>query len=791
MAMLARRFFLPAEQRVLRSKHIVALDDSTGARLRRVQERNEDGLFRTYELLPGSVGYRVPIRQLTEDEALAEADRLLDFWIRRVGPIDDVRRDGYGSVPPTAAELCAADRLLGLAKLRVDLWRERAPRDKDGELVPTWWLSMWSLGHGPISRVGDVLSADRREIGRITELYEGPPSLPLFSRRRKRRSGKLAARVLTPGRAHRLLWHLRHLGPEHDRLLAFLATQGALTVPVLALWYLGASTSVASASLSERDLRSAGDRAITLLDDLRNAGLVTLHCPVFPLPADPTVPEGLLRAWEYDLEGRQALRCQRLVRELAGILERDIAPLDLDGRHIPRSANASGADALSARLAALAAGTDPLGGEVASQCIAAFSIGGAHYLAARFLDVPGAARLAEPDLRPWLAARVAESIDERFFDPEGWMQEQIYARHLSPSGAPHRWWTNAGVSDRLHKWILEPRHSHVRQSVDLTMLRGWLLPDVAGGALHTAVLRAGTAQIWGEWQANPLLWAGIIDPATGRPYRLGKRPRPDGLHLLRVLLADGAALECPVMLETFILGGVDVRAKAARRDGFASPRRDADGATLRAKARGLWLREGPDVLIASDGAAHPWPLRRTPPLLVVVPGVLSADGCSVRDRARVLAFALAKEAWLLPEPDRPERVPWQPGDILAAICEREELRALGWCGPIWYIVRVPEGHRKGDIEMLDFLFPRGTWVSLDDPLAALEKVSLLDTHGLPILPTWPATAHDMAGLLEPWRRRLHYGSHSDSALASDEWEVLSVGPARDRALTVGTCAQRD
>jgi hypothetical protein len=67
-------------QALMHAQHLVAFDPASGARLRRAREVNQDGLYRTYQLIPGvghaTAGRLVTIRGVEDDTAIAEANRV-------------------------------------------------------------------------------------------------------------------------------------------------------------------------------------------------------------------------------------------------------------------------------------------------------------------------------------------------------------------------------------------------------------------------------------------------------------------------------------------------------------------------------------------------------------------------------------------------------------------------------------------------------------------------------------------------------------------------------------------
>jgi hypothetical protein len=120
-----------------RARHLVAFDPATGAGLRRIRERNEDGLLRTYELLPGdTLGARVPVRGADDAESIAKANRLLEWWASMASlgefyapnsaqvPTAGDTRD-WAAEPLSAAALCAYDTTLRLGQEEMLRYRAR------------------------------------------------------------------------------------------------------------------------------------------------------------------------------------------------------------------------------------------------------------------------------------------------------------------------------------------------------------------------------------------------------------------------------------------------------------------------------------------------------------------------------------------------------------------------------------------------------------------------------------------------------------------------------------------
>jgi hypothetical protein len=705
-----------ATKREMHNKHLVARDIETGASLRRLKgETNEPGLLRTYELMFGPNGWpRGVVRAESDAGAIAEANRLAGWyaWCARASGLPTPARSKAPpctlTPPVPSAELCAMDRLLGAAKADADGYLARL-RLADGNPWPAWWIECFARRH-PQPQIADVRMRDllrtgkkaqrevlhRRKPRTLVQALLGMPSHPwepnvLHSPHRR----------LSVMSAIRLLRATAHLDEAHDRLLSFVANQGALTVELLIGWGVTPWLSHQRPAESATDLRRLSDTVVGQLDALRAAGLVALHVHGSPLPRDPSVPVDAVRAWSGDVAGYQARRYAAL-------------GLSLPEAHRPRRDRG---DVTAYRRELLSRRSDPLGGEPCCQVLVRLTVRGAAYLAARYVEVPGAAAIAEADLlpgtRPWAQQRL-----DAFFDVDGRLQQPSWWSHIG--GATNRWWINAGVLDRLGRWAREPHHSYYRQSAEYCLRAGWTRADAVGGALHPGVLRAGTVRFLSEWSSKPLLWAGVAEP---------KDSKPDSTHILRVSRGADRVTEYYALCELWRLGPVDAR----------GARHDRDPGLIADKVEALRGRLGPGSIETPHRDADGnhlrllWPLQRTPVLLVVVPGALSFNPGYPR-RTRALSLARVAERVLRDLASRFELQSASPYDApLVAICELQDLRDLGWTAPIWYLVRAPDA---------------GALVE--------RRWPLLGQDGKPPTPELQ-TAHDLSGLCLPWRRRTDAG----------------------------------
>jgi hypothetical protein len=482
-----------------------------------------------------------------------------------------------------------------------------------------------------------------------------------------------------------------------------------------------------------------GERLMGLLDDLRRAGLVDLHVPIQPLPPEPLVSDALLGAYGWDVAGLQAARYERAHSGMGAWRP------PLPEAHRVRGDRGGAA---ATRRDRVRRGLDPLGGEVACQVVTAFTLPAAQYMASRYLDVPGASALGEPDLLPETAPAAREHL-MRFLDADGNLRadlardgsEQSWRGHLA--GAARRWWVGAAVLDGLQRWGTEPLHAYYRQATDIAFLRGWRRPE----GVHPALERAGTVRSWSEWGTRTMLWTGIL-------ANVRHGPSSDSMAVLRLRFVLGEERELTAMIETGVRGPVDVRRRAAHIELV----HDRPVGALKPKVHRLLEREGPAQVQASDGL-RAWPLEATPPLLIVVPGALSLNGDAPRDRAEsVLSMAL-RHAWYLVRSERLDR-PY--GALLLAVCHLQDLRDQGWTAPIWYRLRAPARPPVGvDEDPLSLSMIDWDWQA--DAPARRSLVDLARSSLPTRAPVQLAGHRDLAGLSIGFRLRLNNG---------DGWRVV-------------------
>ena len=129
-------------------------------------------------------------------------------------------------------------------------------------------------------------------------------------------------------------------------------------------------------------------------------------------------------------------------------------------------------------------------------------------------------------------------------------------------------------------------------------------------------------------------------------------------------------------------------------------------------------------------------------LLIVLPGALTTNG-QRRERAEAVAWQIGK---VVLELDRHEQLPPRtPGVPIAAVCELQDLRSVGWTGPIWRVIR--HSNDSNPVHGIP---------DLGDVTGMAERRCLLDSGG-----AFPGAVspllHDLSGLGEWLRMRLDTG----------------------------------